>query len=330
VALDAGTRAVITQLTSQHLAHNVYGDPITRDLVVYLPPSYEGGTKRYPTVYLLHGFRSTALGWIASFRSQYPFLNVLEVLDDAVKRGQSREMIVVMPDGMSRLGCSQWIDSPVNGDFEQYVVRDVVAHVDATLRTIPAAEARGVTGSSSGGFGAWHLASRHPDVFSAMSVLSADAYFEHTHKPWIYNYYDQLGGKEPNGPINGEQFSWLTYGLASCYSPNPAKPPFYVDLPVSYPTGELIPEIWQKWLDYDPIVSYRSRMPELKRLKGILLDVGVRDEWDYHYAHRILSKRLTEAGIDHRADEHGGGHGDHLYERLQITMEWFSGVLTAS
>ncbi|HLZ07833.1 MAG TPA: alpha/beta hydrolase-fold protein, partial [Chloroflexota bacterium] len=219
---------MITQITSQHLAHNVYGDSSTRDLVVYLPPGYEQTTRRYPTMYLLHGFNDRALGWLAKFRMIYAWRDIYEVLDDAIRRGRSREMIVVMPDGWSRLGCSQWVDSPVNGDYEQYVVHDVVSHVDRHFRTIPRATSRGVTGISSGGFGAWHLASRNPDVFGAMSLLSADSYFELTHKPWIYRFYNQLDGKEPNGPINGDEFSWMTYGLASCYSPNPQKPPFYV------------------------------------------------------------------------------------------------------
>jgi enterochelin esterase family protein len=318
---------MITQITSQHLAHNVFGDPSTRHLVVYLPPGYQQSNRRYPTMYLLHGFNGRALSWVAQFRMNFAWRDIDEVLDDAIRRGQSREMIVVMPDGWSRLGCSQWVDSPVNGNYEQYVVRDVVAHVDGHVRTIPHAAARGVTGISSGGFGAWHLGSRNPDVFGAMSLLSADSYFELTHKPWIYNYFDQLDGKEPNGPIDGEFNSWLTYGLASCYSPNPDKPPFYVDLPVSYPDGEIIPEVWDKWLAYDPIVSYKDRIANLKRLRGILLDVGTRDEFDLHYGHRILSRRLSAEGIAHQANEHGGMHSSHLYERIQVTMEWFSGIL---
>jgi S-formylglutathione hydrolase FrmB len=318
--------AVIIPLTSQHLA-NVYGDPTTRNLVVYLPPGYDRSERRYPTMYLLHGFNGRAISSWLGFGMTWAWRDAFEVLDDAIKSGRSREMIVVMPDGWSRLGCSQWVDSPVNGNFEQYVVQDVVGYVDANFRTIPRRESRGVTGISSGGFGAWHLGSRNPNVFGAMSLLSADSYFELTHKPWIYRYFNQLDGKEPNGPIDGEPNSWLTYGLACCYSPNPQKPPFFVDLPVSYPDGEIIPEIWQKWLDYDPINSYAPRLAILKQLRGILLDVGTRDEYDLHYGHRILSKRLGTAGVAHEVNEHGGTHGNRLFERIQITMEWFSKVL---
>src|SRR5262249_15343859 len=80
---------VLTQITSQRLAHNLYGDPVTRDLVVYLPPGYDHGDARYPTVYLLHGFNGSALGWVAAFRQQYPFRNIYDVLDDAIRRHQS-------------------------------------------------------------------------------------------------------------------------------------------------------------------------------------------------------------------------------------------------
>jgi enterochelin esterase family protein len=318
---------VITQLTSEHLAHNLFGDSKTRDLVVHLPPGYDESRKRYPTMYLLHGFNGRALGWLAQFRMNVAWRDITEVLDNAMKRGQSRDMIVVMPDGCSRLGCSQWVDSPVNGNYEQYVIQDVVSYVDANFRTIPRAAARGVTGISSGGFGAWHLASRNPDVFGAMSLLSADSYFEFTHKPWIYRYFNNLNGQPPNGPLNGEIYSWFTYGLASCYSPNPAKPPYFVDLPISYPDGEIIPELWQKWLAFDPVMSYEARLANLQKLRGILLDVGTRDEYDLHYGHRILSRRLTKAGIAHQAQEHGGTHNSLLYDRIQLTMEWFSRVL---
>ena len=51
-------------------------------------------------------------------------------------------MIVVMPDGWSRYGCSQWVDAPTNGNFEQYVVHEIVPYIDAHYRTIPDAASR--------------------------------------------------------------------------------------------------------------------------------------------------------------------------------------------
>jgi S-formylglutathione hydrolase len=108
-----------------------------------------------------------------------------DVLDAVITQHRAAEMIVVMPDGWSRYGCSQWVDSPVNGNFEQYVTQEVVAYVDSHYRTIASPESRGIVGISSGGLGAWHLGSRHPDVFGGMVLLSADSYFDLTHKPWL-------------------------------------------------------------------------------------------------------------------------------------------------
>jgi pimeloyl-ACP methyl ester carboxylesterase len=319
----------VTQIDSRHLAGNIIGDPSRRDVLVYLPPSYGRSTRRYPVAYLLHGFGRRAAGWDAgpwvekgTFR---PPIN--DVLDEALRLG-AEEMIVVMPDGWSRWGCSQWVDSPVNGNFEQYVAREIVPFIDSRYRTVTTREGRGVFGISSGGSGAWHLGSRNPDVFGSMILLSADSYFDYTHKPWLYRFYSRVFPQAPNGPINGDYNSWLCYGLASCYTPNVEKPPFYVDLPIEFPSGRIIPELWNKWLDFDPVVSWRPRLANLKSLIGIRLDVGYNDEYELHYGHRILSQYLTEAGVPHEAVEHDGTHGGRLYERIQQSLVWFSRVLT--
>ena len=148
-----------------------------------------------------------------------------DVLDPVFGRMGVPPMIVVIPDGTSRYGCGQWVDSPVTGNFEQYVVNDVVAFVDAHHRTIPDARSRGVFGFSSGGFGAWNLASRNPDVFGAMAVLSADSFLDMTHKFMPYKYLDSIWPEAPDGPIEGNFWSEIVYDYAACYSPNPDRPP---------------------------------------------------------------------------------------------------------
>jgi S-formylglutathione hydrolase FrmB len=316
------------QIASEQLAGNVIGDPSTRDLVIYLPPSYGSSTRRYPTVYLLHGFGGHAIGWVTPPADRINWRPPIDdVVGPAIAKHQAAEMIVVMPDGWSRYGCSQWVDSPVNGYFEQYVAREVVAYVDSHYRTLPNRESRGVVGISSGGLGAWHLGSRNPEVFGAMVLLSADSYFELTHKPWFYTYYDSIYPQEPSGPVDGNAESALCYGIASCYTPNVDKPPYYVDLPVDFPSGEVIAPLWERWLSYDPVVSWRDRQQNLRHLRGILLDVGYRDEYDLHYGHRLLSRALSGAGITHHAEEHPGTHGGRLPERIQFALRWFSETL---
>ena len=319
----------VAQVESRHLAGNLLGDPSRRDLVVYLPPGYQTSQRRYPVTYLLHGFGRRSTSWIAgplvergAFRP-----SIDDVLDGAIRERGAQEMIVVMPDGWSKWGCSQWVDSPVNGNFEQYVRREVVNWVDGHYRTVASRDSRGIFGISSGGLGAWHLGSRNPDVFGAMLLLSADSYFDVTHKPWLYRFYNAVYPNEPRGPVNGNLDSWFVYGLASCYTPNITNPPFYSDLPVEFPSGILVQPLWEKWLSYDPVVSWQPRSDNLRRLRAIRLDVGYHDEFYLHYGHRILSRRLADAGIAHDAVEHDGTHGSRLFERIQLSLEWFSRVL---
>src|SRR3989454_6129928 len=242
-----------TPLESSHLAGNLLGDPSERDVFVYLPPGYEGSDRRYPTAYLLHAFGTSAAEEVTPATDGQRWRPPVEdVLDPVFGRLGVPPMIVVIPDGNSRYGCGQWVDSPVTGNFEQYVLHEVVPFVDAAHRTISDARSRGVFGFSSGGFGAWNLASRNPEIFSAMAVLSADSFLDMTHKFMLYKFLDSIWPEAPNGPVEGNIWSQLVYDYSATYSPNPDKPPFFVDLPVAFPSGELIQEAWDRWLAFDP------------------------------------------------------------------------------
>jgi enterochelin esterase-like enzyme len=322
---------VHTRLDSPHLARNLLEDPSDRDLFVYLPPGYEQSDRRYPTAYLLHAAGQTAEGLVTPPTDGERWGPPLEdVLDPVFGRMGVPPMIVVIPDGNSRWGCGQWVDSPVTGHFESYVVEDVVGFVDGKYRTIADARSRSVFGFSSGGFGSWHLASRHPDVFGAMAVLSADSFLDMTHKFLLYKFLDSIWPDAPNGPIEGNEWSESVYDYSATYSPNPDNPPFYVDLPVAFPSGELIQEVWDRWLSFDPVVNWRDRQDNLRKLSGILLDVGTKDDYELQWGHRLLSHYLTGAGIPHEHRENPGNHGGRSRERFQVALEWLSGVLESA
>ena len=251
----------------------------------------------------------------------------MDVLDPVFVRHGAREMIVVIPDGWTRYGCGQWVDSPVNGRFEQYVIQDVISRVDSQFRTIPTAPSRGVLGFSSGGFGAWHLATRNPDVFGAVAVLSGDSYFDLTHKGMVYDYLNRVWADKPNGPIEGDEMSFMVYALAACYSPNIENWPYFVDLPVDQTTGELVETTWEKWRSYDMVVNWKERQDHLRALRGILLDSGRHDEHGLQWGHRLVSHYLTKAGIDHDVCEHAGSHSGRSMERHQLALQWLASKL---
>ncbi len=318
---------VRTSLESHYLADNMLGDPGERELFVYLPPGYEQSDRRYATAYLLHAFGETNEELVnppTDGRRWKPPLE--DVLEPVFGRLGVPPMIVVIPDGNCRWGCGQWVDSPVSGSFGSYVAKDVVDFVDAHYRTIPESGSRGVLGFSSGGMGAWNVVSQNPDVFAAMAVLSADTYLDMTHKIFTYKYFNLIWPEPPDGP-GDDDWSPMVYSYSAAYSPNPDRPPYFVDLPVAWPSGELIPEVWDRWLARDPVVNYADRLDNLRRLSGILLDAGVNDDYELQWGHRVLSHRLTEAGIAHQLTENSGNHGGRANERLQVALGWLGQTL---
>ena len=316
------------RIDSKCIAGNLLGDPSERDLFVYLPPGHEAGRRRYPVVYLLHWFGVHASDLITPPLDKARWSPPLEdVLDPVFGRMRTKKMIVVIPDGWTSYGCGQWVDSPVNGNYEQYILHEVIPQIDKSYPTLPGPDGRAVLGSSSGGFGAWHLASRNPQVFGAMAVLSGDSYFDLTHKPMVYDYYSSIYPNPPSGPDENNPASLMAYALAACYSPNPDNPPYFVDFPVDYTSGRLLDPIWRKWLSFDMVINWRLRLQNLERLRGILLDVGSRDEHGLQWGHRILSAELKTAGIHHDVVEHSGDHSGRSRERHQLALQWLAAKL---
>ena len=168
---------------SAALRVNPLGDPAARPLAVYTPPGYDpNGSRRYPVLYALNGYT----GDVASLLATRPWeSSVVQWADRLIAAGTMPPAIVAVVDGFTRLGGSQYVDSIHNGAYATYIVRDVVAHVDAQYRTIAAEGGRAVFGKSSGGFGALHLVLGYPGTFAAFASHSGDAYFRYAHYPYL-------------------------------------------------------------------------------------------------------------------------------------------------
>lgn len=66
---------------------------------------------------------------------------------------------------------------------------------------------------------------------------------------------------------------------------------------MAFPSGELLQDVWDRWLSFDPVVNVRGSLDNLRKLAGILPDVGSNGDYQLHWGHRLLSHRLHEAGI---------------------------------
>ena len=96
---------------------------------------------------------------------------------------------------------------------------------------------------------------------------------------------------------------------------------------MAFPSGELLQDVWDRWLELRPGRQFHDRLDNLRKLSGILLDAGSNDDYNLHWGHRLLSHCLTEAGIAHEHRENTGNHGGRASERYQVALEWLSQVL---
>src|SRR5438477_2231739 len=152
------------------LEGNLEGDSPDRDVAVYLPPSYDTErARRYPVVYLLHGFTDDVDHWSGV---KPHFINIPQVVDKSLASGAAREMIVVMPNAFTRYQGSMYSNSVTTGDWEDFVANELVAYVDGHYRTIAEASGRGLGGHSMGGYGTVRIGMKHPEVFSSLYALS--------------------------------------------------------------------------------------------------------------------------------------------------------------
>ena len=321
------TTLVLETFTSRVLEGNLLGDPATRKLPVILPPDYAAGGRRYPVIYALTGFLGSGLS-LLNFLPWQP--NLQQRIDGLLADGRLAPAIFVLPDCFTRYGGSQYLNSTATGRYEDYLLDEIIPFIDAKYRTIAAPEGRGVFGKSSGGYGALMLGMRHPQVFSAAACHSGDMYFEYCYKPdfpKFLNAIQKAGGldkwwAEFQGKVKKEQQDAEAAGvvaMAAAYSPNLDATPLPIDFPFDLRTGQLRPDVWQRWLEHDPVHLVDRYAEDLKQLRLLFIDCGTRDEYHLHFGARILVERLKSLGVPHEYEEFDDGHMNIPY-RYDVSL----------
>ena len=133
---------------------------------IYLPPDYSTSDRRYPVVYLLHGFTDDDRAWLQ-------FGEVNHYADKAIATGEIPPLIIITPDA----GVTWYVnyhDGSVK--FEDFFVQELIPFMDAMYKTKPSREYRGVSGLSMGGYGSLLLSLKYPELFSACAALSSGVY----------------------------------------------------------------------------------------------------------------------------------------------------------
>jgi S-formylglutathione hydrolase FrmB len=308
---------------SELLAANPLGDPARRPLWVYRPPGVELDHPRpLPSVYVIQGYT----GQLDAWANRTPFEpTMLERLDAMFAAGGCPDALVVFVDCWTSYGGSQFLNSPGTGRYMDYLCDEVVAFVDSRYPAAASRDARGLSGKSSGGYGAMVVPMLRPDVFGALASHAGDALFECCYLPFFGTIVRVLRERF-DGSIDAffEQFPGMPraehallevleiYGMAAAYSPDPERPGKAL-LPFDAVTGRLIDDVWAQWLDNDPVRMAAAHGDALRSMRRVYLDAGKSDEYYLDLGAQAFSAELDKLGVVHTLELFDGTHGGLQY-----------------
>jgi hypothetical protein len=320
------------RITSRALADNPLGDPAERPLEVYLPPGYDDEPdRRYPSVYVIQGYTGALPMWHnrTAYRPTFP-----EAADELFASGDAPPCIVVYVDAWTSYGGSQFVDSPGTGRYHTYLCEEVVAEVDANYRTLAEPAHRGISGKSSGGFGAMITPMLRPDLFGGLATHAGDNLYEHSYLPEfakavraLRDYkgsYDAFWAdfrKRPAWTKTTDQTLVMVYGCAACFS---ARDDGTVELPFDLKTGQLLPDVWARWLEWDPVRMVPRYADALRSQRAIWVDAGTRDEWYLDLGAEAFRSELGRIGVtDVHFELYDAAHGGIDY-RYPLSLKYLA------
>jgi hypothetical protein len=290
---------------SEALRGNPLGDPHERPLWVYVPPGHDAEPeRRYPSVYVIQGLTGMVDAWfnVSPFQPSFPAL--VEEL--------APECVVVLVDAFTALGGSQFVDSPAVGRYHTYLCDEVVPFVDERYPTLAAREHRGIQGKSSGGYGAMITPILRPDLFGGLATHAGDALFEACYArdfaPAARALRDSYAGSwerflddfRSGRPVLSKPSDHVllnVYAMAACYSANEDGS---IDFPFDLETGALVPEVWERWLVWDPVRRVPEAAGSLQTMRAIWIDAGRSDEYYLDLGAAAYRRALAEGSVPER------------------------------
>jgi S-formylglutathione hydrolase FrmB len=288
------------------LEGNLMKETAAPEVSIYLPPSYASErNRRYPVVYLLHGYTNSDLGYFGPTGRQ------LHVIAERVfGAGSAKEMILVMPNCMNAYGGCMYSNSVTAGDWEGYIANDLVGYMDSRYRTLATRESRGLAGHSMGGYGTLRIGMKNPDTFVALYSMSACC-------------LDPRGVNPSDAALEGiasreevakkTPFSLTTFAASAAWAPNAGRPPFFLDLPTV--NGEAQKDVLARYAANAPSVMVSQYAPQLKRFSAIVMDIGLQD--GLIGGNRATHEALLRNGVEHVFETYEGDHMNKVAERFE-------------
>jgi enterochelin esterase-like enzyme len=304
----AKARMETIKVPSREIEANLLGTPAEREVIVVLPPGYDRNpARRYPVVYALHGYSIGAQQWIQE-------IHLPQTAEGAFAKG-TREMILVLPDSKNAHNGAFYSNSVTTGNFEDFIAGELIDYIDSRYRTIARPEGRGLVGHSMGGYGASRIGIRRAERFGALYLMAPCCQSAMNSRGLTAEQVKQLEALPDAAAAANLPFLLRgTLALAAAWSPNPTKPPLYLDLPVDA-HGKERPEILAKWAANAPLAFLDQYIHKVRGYRAIALDVGDKDSLVTDT--RLMHEALRAQGIASTFEVYEGDHTSHVAFRIQ-------------
>jgi len=308
-ASTSESQVVNRSINSEKIANNKIGTNPTRNMLVYLPASYRNSlSKRYPVIYFFpNPFED-------GYRYDFDHRGAKPLFDRAIAEGIIGEFILVAVDMDTPLGASWYVNSPSSGNWEDFMIRELVPYIDTNFRTRSDRNSRGIAGIFIGGYGAIRMGMRHPDVFGSVYAMHPVGTGSGVGVMAEIPQWDLLANAKTMDDVRRDGRTTIFAAIFQAHLPNPDKPPLFVDLPARHQAGQLILD--SQIMDRLRTNFYLEMMipkyaENLKSLRGFKFDWSRRDaNFDHIYANQAFTRKLNEYGIPHDAEEYNGPFGE--------------------
>jgi enterochelin esterase family protein len=322
VARAGQPRLEVIEFGSQVLQGNPLHDPTDRRVAVFLPSQY-AATNPLPIVYYLPGWGGSSEGFIYG---QKTWIALTQKFADEVT-----PVLFVVVNARDRWGGSQYLNSPAQGNYADYVCQEIVREVESHYPAPTNGVRRIIAGHSSGGFGALRLGMARHELFDGVIALSPDSDFPTSHLPLVklpgvtnatLADVERIEALQAPPPTDGD----LGYavGLSAAYAPKGAAAPGEFEW-LYDAQGRFRAEIWQRWLDNDPLTVAQTDPDAFSPNQRIYLDGAAQDEYAANIGARKIYETIRSRPAPSTFYEPPGHHSQHLAARIERGLAWVFG-----
>lgn len=299
------------------ITDSFYSDALetTRYMKIYLPDGYDTSTEYYPVIYFLHGGSS----------NHNSYSNIYYHLDTLIEYGHVEPLIMVKPDAsVGPYYGSCYTNSALYGDFEDYIVYDLIEYIETAYRAIPSRDQRTIMGHSMGGSGALKQAFKHPDIYRAVVDHSGLVDYSVMLQLYVPLILAANGGTSPYiyNP-NASVFTGVAFTLCGAFSPDTTDPPYYVDF-ILDTLGNIDSTVYELWRLHDTPYLAHQLQPDTM---AIYMDCGMSDEYYCYPLHEALVESLDVIGLPYQWHPYSGNHSNQLDVRFPIAIAFLDSVM---